>query len=577
MNRTISTLTMAAAFIAGAANVAIAQETVKLTSVVPAQGVTEWVGTHTMTFPSEPSRNEACTEQATLSQDGQVIAAIETYQSASLQQKVEGLTDMQMTFVFSTKRITKPGVYTINVPEGFLTFEEGTKVNAEINLEYVIASGDEAIVIPTPGYYPDGAPYRVEITFPGVTSIEDMHQPYDSDTGLGGIRYETPANMYQTYSVEGNKVILTPGSKEFMTAGEYRVIISAGALTFHYADGTSKLSTLLYWNYLKPVFPMPEVNFLSDPEHIFELPNKVVLTLPEGFTWGQVMRPAAVWYDNGKGEYDKDKGAMRAYVVDTSDLPRGKQDCNLYDGQASPYMTDKTTNLIFRWDKACVSAKGPVYDPDLHNTDYYNPGGTRQPGDVIEVFNDVAYMYRFTLRPHPGTMNFPFEANAEVGPLDEFPIYFPGADFVEVNKACAEQPCIKNFAGNKVQEGYTVTLSTPEYPVAQMDGEDTTVPYVMVNVNPPFVPSKKVRYQIYIPKGAITINNMVESPETKHIVYVDPAMISTEVEAIPEVAPKAVTVVDLSGKTLVKDGTPSDLMSLPAGIYVINGQTTILR
>lgn len=130
-----------------------------------------------------------------------------------------------------------------------------------------------------------------------MEKIIDNHVTPDPENN-GSLRFDSPLDQLlltdesPQLKIEGNVMTLKMYDTPPTTPGEYRFTIYAGSLTLVYPDGSKKKCGLVTANYILPLIPRPAITPAEG--NVYEL-GDIVLTLEEGCTYGQFMRPPSLF------------------------------------------------------------------------------------------------------------------------------------------------------------------------------------------------------------------------------------------------------------------------------------------
>ncbi|MCM1152449.1 MAG: hypothetical protein NC328_02180 [Muribaculum sp.] len=236
---------------------ASAQQMLEPVSVTPNPGVAANLGSFSINFSSIPSPNKDCTQTADFYYGDNLRVSILSTDSR-VQMGVEGQADTEVTLAFEKTPLNMPGSYTVVVPQGFLTFNNGSQISAPITLNYTVNAKMEVSIDPAPGYYKK-LPSSFTLTFPGATAIEQQTL-VANDEGRGILQLDGPASSDEPIAVipMGDKVRLEfPPNDGYSQRGTYHLDMPAGAFKITYADGSSRLSDAEEFFFWIPVVPYP--------------------------------------------------------------------------------------------------------------------------------------------------------------------------------------------------------------------------------------------------------------------------------------------------------------------------------
>lgn len=568
-------MTLSALALCCGLNVVSAQETISPKSVTPKAGVVSEVGAVELNFAEVPSPNADCGELAVLKKGDEVISAISSGDANKLVQGTEGQADTAIMFAFSLTKITESGTYSVTVPEGFLKFGDGSTVSAEYSVEYTIPVTGAYIVEPTPGYFTEGAPTDVKVTFPGVKEIIDNHQEYEVGTGAGGVRFHTVTEMLRDFVIEGNTLSFHVSDVPLTSPGEYLLVIWQGALTFVYEDGSRRDNSYIEASYVKPVIPFPSLDFVRENGDVYEIGTFTMSLEGEGAEFTRFMRPPSLYSVTESGKKNVRLGSWNP----TGYSEAGKNAFVLEPQSGDSFKTEG--NYLFIIGKSSFEAKGPYYDPDYFGELDSASGGDdlsgldpfegKKKGDIIKAWNSCEYIYRIKITKSPASPES--DLPAIVKSVSTFNIFFPKATKLELNPECAVKPTVRDQYWRE-QKGFTVDVqivgSSGEPGIEPL--EDGAVCSAVVTVSPEF--TKKGEYDIAFPKEMFICDGDIKSPDANIHVTIDPTISGV---AGPEAEEEAVNVYTPAGVQVISNGRMSDLMDLPAGLYIINGRATILR
>ena len=583
-------LSLATLALSGGVNLTLAQEMLQVTSVSPTPGVVAEVGAPLLNFTAVPKPNPECKQPARLLLNGDVISSISTGETNRLEQFTEGQSDNSIRLNFSTKKYTAPGLYTVEVPEGFLTFNEATDINAAYEFSYTILDASNVVFEPQAGYFTT-LPSLITLTIPGVKEIINNKQAFDKELNRGGMNYFTCTDILKgsdkNTKIEGNTITWDWSSSNFnfMTPGQYEMVVTAGALTLVYEDGSTSLNPEYRVTYLKNLIPFPEVNILANSidNQVYEV-GDIEMTLPEGITFGQFMRSPSLFQVDSKGQQGE---RVFSWSIPTQSI-RGSRTVKMTASVSEPFTTPG--NYMIKIGKSSFSATGPFYDPDYFGTpaepdeddpNYKDPYEGHEPGDIIEAWNNVDYIYRLSIVPSPAE---PVTAGVPiVSELSEFAIYFPYAHTLEFPfTSAAEEPGVYDKFWRK-QKNYEVSFEIVKAEAdpysTQTDVDLNSGCVAICHITPALTSAKAEEFDVYVPRGTF-ICDIDDSRQLIQHVVIDPTLTgitAPEVAGESESMPETVTVVTMGGVTLLKDAPVSSLFDLPAGLYIINGQATMLK
>lgn len=512
---------------------AFAADLVKVSGYEPAEGLQEQLGAVILTFAEQPSANEDCAEVATLQCDETILNVAST--SSAVQTEAWDLNANQARITFSSKAITESGDYLMSVPEGFFTFENGG-VSEALTVSYKIGNLGEVMINPTPGY-PKEMPTEVKITFVGAVNLIDNHVTPDSE-GLGAIRWDTPLATVQLnedmdeMTIEGGTVTFKMYDTPPTEPGEYRLTIYAGAMSVVYPDGKTATCGKVEANYVLPRIPRPAITPAEG--NVYEL-GDIVLTLEEGCTYGQFMRPPSLFTDPGEARVES-WAIMDKY-------PRGLNEIHLSPANGKAITTPG--KYRFKIGKASFSAVGPNYSVD-------------KPGEVAEGWNGCDYYYDFTILPSPAEGKTDLENPCTVSALSFFNVYYPGALSMEVNPEFTGSAELRDQYWREIK-GYTVDCKIIE------PETDEDVYTVAVEITPAI--EKDGYYSVYLPDGMFICNGSTSSRSVLQNFNVD---VASGVLGVEEAA--TVDVYSIEGLLVKANATEADIEALPAGLYIAGGR-----
>lgn len=272
-----SILLIAGALIASQGLVStIKAEVLDYTSSEPSKGEVTEMGSLRIYYKSVPVPNPDCTEPAVLAHNGEILMEIPST-SSSIQRFIMQA-DNCYTILFFSKKVTDPGTYTVHIPAGFMTFNDGADTSAEVNMEFVIPEPVKFTVDPPTGYI-TSMPREITVTYEGVTEIVDNHSPMGADD-VGCIKFDSPDwYVLPIVEINGNTITFkcysenvppTPdvpdqpeeaprrhlvadgdvSTEDYTSPGKYMLAIWPKNLTFTMDDGSKRNPTyteLIWW------------------------------------------------------------------------------------------------------------------------------------------------------------------------------------------------------------------------------------------------------------------------------------------------------------------------------------------
>ncbi len=564
------TLTLAAVALCG--SMAIAQETVEVTSVTPAAGNVEFVASAMLLFPEAPTLNQECTEPAQLLHNSSAISQLYTYNTAFLQFYGEGQPDNSVMMKFLNRPMKENGEYEVVVPEGFFTFADGTKVNAAYTVKYTVGAAGEGIYSPAGGYY-DAVPNIITLTIPGVVEIIDNHQPTHAVDNTGNMALFTPGDetirIGDDVVIEGNTLTWKFAEEPFTYGGTYRMYVFAGALTLVMEDGRQILNPEYIVEYHKLVIPFPELDILegTTDNEVYEI-GDITFSYPEGTTFGIFLRNPSLYKVNEKGTRG-DK--VLSWNIDSPANISGKNSAKMFNPFDAPCTEPGDYFIVIG--KSSFSVKGLFEDESLLGNEDLVPG----PDGKLTLWNGIEYVYRLRIVPSPAEVTG--KEGLAASEISSFPIYFPNAKSIKLADTPVEEAMSIRDRFWREQKGYELTLEIVNGgESAEGPAMLTDVPVCMAvcKINPPLTATKATEYDIHIPAGYFLCDN-VESRQLIQHVTIDPKLTGILTPDVEEGEPATVTVVTPAGVTILKDAPATELFNIPAGLYIINGRATMLR
>lgn len=378
------------------------------TSTEPKAGQVTEMGSCRIYYPGVPNPNPECVEPATLSRDGVLLQ--EVVNTSGQIQRFIMQSDNCYTILFFSQMITTPGVYTVHVPEGFMTFNAASGdsgaaqdqiLSAEVNLEYVIPVPKTYTVDPPTGYVKQ-MPNRITITFDGVKEIVDNKTPLGVED-VGGIRFDSSEWYLQPdVEIEGNKLILicdeskaknesapdtgddaslraaaTRAGDEvtyFTYPGEYMLEIWPSNLTFTMDDGTisgpDKMRLIWY-------LPNIDIPTLTPAPGEVESLSEITVTL------------------QGDDKFGMFNGQPTLYVLNEAGEKNGRAATG-----------SRETGVVRKWNTNSITftlnnevTKPGEYLLSISKSSFAIQG----PGNsmMTDIWNNVPYEYHYTIKGNP--------------------------------------------------------------------------------------------------------------------------------------------------------------------------------
>lgn len=364
------------------------------TSIAPAPGVQYEIGTPLIEYGVVPTPNPACTEPATISLDGEVIS--EVYAGTNKVQIRVMQSDTSIRLVFTTKRYTDPGKYTVKVPAGFCTFNDGADISAATEFEYIIPRNPDMTIVPAEGYANE-IPREFKLTFDGVREII-LHECSTDADGIGVLAIYSPEDTYYpAMRVEGNvltMVAIDPAGEgsgtfnelpedydvsqlvPFKDPGKYTLAIYPQNLTLVLDDGTEFVPAPINFNWYIANVPYPELT--PAPGVVKEL-TELIISLPGDDTFGMFM------------------GAPGVYAV--------KENGELGDRVSA---TQRPTGVVRGSKSVTYTLNAPVTEPGkyavkISKSSFSVQGSGQSMAD--DTFNSIDFVFYYEVDPEGGTLD----------------------------------------------------------------------------------------------------------------------------------------------------------------------------
>lgn len=496
--------------------------------ISPEQGIVELLVGVSVYYTQKPKKNPDCTESLKVYLDDELIME---YKNTSV--RVQYAIDNDdpnlvcYTFAGSVKDFLRaPGVYRIEVPEGFMKFGEGEyeSFSDALSLQYIIQEKPVYTVNPAPGNVESLS--EITMTFDNVTEIIDNEfTPDENGDGAISLMSNSIEPDFPAVSIDGNKITFT-FSQTYTYRETYMFEIPFGALTLKTAKGNELTFTGALLRYTIDRFPAP----IADPAPgEVESLNEVTMTLVEGLTYQS-------WFGFAEFRNVDEAGDPTTIVSrwnrDYSIPVQGKTSVTLYapdgfDPQPGQYalVLEKSTFMA-------NAAEGTPYESG---------------------FNTSKFVYHYTILPSRTTEMTPeYEAGHEfIGQISAFDIYFEHAQTVELTEE-AVSPMVVDSEGTALAT--EVTLSYIE------DRAGLTVSF-----NPPI--DADGEYVVTIPAGSILLDG---KPNPEYQLGYKLINGQSGVEAVEALT--TVTVYAIDGTVVMRKADAAAVESLPRGLYIINGK-----
>lgn len=518
-------------------SMAAGAEVIEPNSVYPAPGVVEKAGTINLFYPSAPSVNRQCATPAVYTKDGKMKNEV-LPTSGMVQMGNEGMSANQVLICFVSAPDSEDGEYTITLPEGFFTFNEGADVSAAMTLKYTIMPTARCQVSPATGYFTE-IPTMVTVTFPDAQSV--VVNPLEkNEDGRGVILFDTPTDQLEPDNVivKGNKVMLMIPSTEFFTAkGNYSIELPFGAFTVTLADGTERTNAYTLVHYYIPVVPYPKAS--PAPGNVTDL-TEITLYWDEEdeVTFDRLMiTPSLYTFDNGvKGE------RIGIYPCTTNQLEVRGHNSLTFRNTAGDFR--RLGSYRFIMSRSGFSANGYLDDenPDIKTV----------------LWSGCDFVWDYNIVPALSTIESTYEESEPTfGEVETLEFKLPYATTAELHpEAVAE---VHDMFDRKLP--YEVLLTLEETGTRADNGFT-----LRADIFPAI--TKNGFYTLIIPAGAVTVNGTESSP----VAFLD-FNVDSSLTGMGDIATEGtVDVYSIDGRIVAKAMPVSALSSLPKGIYIAGGK-----
>lgn len=511
-----------------------------LTSYRPKPGIIESLTSVTLIYNMPPNRNPDCTETLKLYRNDMLI--LEYDNKSTLVQYAMDNDDPNLVSYQFTKDIKKiyktSGVYRLEVPEGFMRFNNGVEMvySEAFSAEYIIPKKFDYAIDPLPGTYTELETFT--LTFPEVAEIT-ANELVPDEEGNGVIKlivYSGEEDLEPDMVIEGNRVTFTVPKATL--AGKYDLSIPYGAFTLTDATGFSVDSQSITVSYSIPGFPLPVT---TPPTGEVENLNYVTFTLTEGLTFNKWYTNPSLYPCSEKGELDSRIAIYKR--VDDDDV-NGKTSIECVacsaDGSSVANLDLNPGLYVVKTQRSGYTINAPEDSP--YNSGYVNIDGfyyyTVVPAVNTEIIAEYDEGYEFT------------------GKLEKFNIAFPKASTVEV---AGGKGTLADADGFVMSNAISIESAT-----------STEGPAFSVNINPGV--EMNGMYLISLPAGMFICDGH-KSPEYTFHYGVTGGQTAVESVAISD----NLNIYSIDGKVVGRGMNNDSLRLLPAGIYIVNGKKVLVR
>lgn len=513
--------------------------------------------------------------------------------------------------------ITEDGTWTLEIPaEMFVNYKDYT-TNDATSVSYVIANSSY-ILTPADGAT-TGRISKITLAFPGVEEAEYTDKEITLEGN--GFKSSTTGVQFAAYS-ENHNTFTIQFSSTPIEGGEYTLTIPEGAFTLDGAASEAITATYTYepeWR----LIPAPGSTVESFDNIIIEFPNasevaftgsqfSILLTnggsyAATGFTCTEVegascptfriainpesQMPAVksvqnfiieegaftidgIPSDEIRCTYTYDRAISVQYQIspDTSRLvydEYGAMWAFIFDESASVRAND--TDLI----RVTVDDQTLSYGPDfiamaeantymmmISNTDMLTDGAklsvvleegaltlSGEPSSRIEASWILTQTKEHAFEITP-------DATGTINQLGKITIGFPDAETGEIYLPSGAMLRNNSYSYSQTAE---ITAAEGDYPMFDMTFATA--------------PTQADSYTLNIHRGTFTLDEVQESPEITLVYNFDP----TGIEMVTITTDGPVNVVTIDGRIILKDADADALLTLPAGIYIINGQKKVVK
>ncbi|MDE5774055.1 MAG: hypothetical protein K2H86_06330 [Muribaculaceae bacterium] len=497
-------------------------------NISPEQGVVELLAGVSVYYTQRPGRNPECTESLKVYLDDEVIIEYNNT-SVRVQYALDNDDPNLVCYTFGgsvSDFLRAPGVYRIEVPEGFMKFGEGDYVSYSdaLSLQYIIQDIPVYTINPAPGNVDSLS--EVTITFDNVTEIINNElTPDENGDGAISLMSNSIEPDFPTVSIDGNKITFT-FAQTYSYRETYLFEIPFGALTLKTAKGNEVTFTGLLVSYTINRFPAPVA---TPAPGEYETLGEVTLTLTEGMTYSAFYLQPELRNVTANGE-------VGAIINRWSrDLTTPVKDAEAITFYAPEGYEPTPGNYALTVHKGAFMVNVPEGLP-------YESG-----------FNSSELYYRYTIVPSRATEMTPeYEEGHEfIGQISTFDIYFEHAQTVELTED-AVRPMVVDSEGTALAT--EVTLSYIE------DRAGLTV-----NFNPAI--DVDGEYMVTIPAGSILLDS---KPNPEYQLSYKLINGQSGVEAVEALT--TVTVYAIDGTVVMRNADAAAVASLPRGLYIINGK-----
>lgn len=509
----------------------VGNQAVEIKSISPKEGVVELLAGVNVIYTMRPMSNPDCRELLKVYCDEKLV-----FETANNTQRVQFAIDnadpntVNYSFGGSTKDFLRaPGVYRIEIPEGFMMFgtEEFRLYSDALSLEYIIQEKPKYTVTPKSGNVESIS--EVTMTFTDIAEVIDNKIEPD-EQGDGGIAFFGSAidPVNPEVITNGNSVTFI-FDNTYTTPGNYYLSIPFGALTLKKSNGEEIIFSGANISYTISRFPAPVA---SPAPGEYETLDAVTFTLAEGMTYN-------MWINSGLplSRIGEDGELSRAGIW--------KRDNN------EPYKGERSVTTY------------PEAEYDLIPGDYVLKLGAStfyvvvEEGYPYEAGFNSDFDYYYTIIPAAATEMTPeYEDGHEfIGQLSSFDIYFEKADELTLDESGA-LPIVTTAAGEAVSSAVEVApltnrtgLCVAFNPAIEAIGDYiVTIPAGMLRLDGHANPQYVLAYKV---NGQSAVTGVVESV--------------------------AATVYGIDGTVVMRNADSTAIGKLPRGLYIINGKKVVVR
>lgn len=509
-----------------------------LTNYRPKAGIVEELGSVVLTYNMPANRNPNCTETLKLYRNDRLILEYDN-KSTFVQYPMDNDDPNQIYYIFTKDRnkiYKSPGEYRLEVPEGFMQFDNGVEIvySDAFSAEYIIPKKFDYSIDPLPGTYSELETFT--LTFPEVAEITANELVADED-GNGIIKlivYSGEEDLEPEMLINGNKVTFTVPKTTL--SGKYDLSIPYGAFTLTDATGFSVDSQSITITYYIPGFPLPVTT--PAPGKVEDL-NYVTFTLTEGLTFNSWWTNPSLYPCSEKGELGSRIAIYNRVKNADGELPDVNGKISI-ECVASPVVDLNPGLYVIKTQRSGYTINAPEGSP--YESGYVTIDGfyyyTVVPAMNTEIIAEYEEGYEFT------------------GKLEKFNIAFPKASTVEV---AGGQGSIADSDGFLMSNAISIGSAT------SAEG-----PAFSVNINPAV--GMNGMYLISLPAGMFICDGH-KSPAYTFRYGVTGGQTAVEGVAIDS----NLDIYSIDGKVVGRGMNSDALHQLPAGLYIVNGKKILVR